>query len=212
MIRLGQKLKDTRLRKGLDLEDVSRATKIKTAFLEALEKGEYEKLPSSAYVAGFVKNYAAFLGLSSRASAALFRREFDEKKVYKVIPDSFAKNEEFSTKRPSLQTVLLGTLFFFTLIGYILFQYKYAIINPPLTLTSPKENQIIVDTSDVLVSGQTDENVTLYINNVAVRVDQNGSFKKTINVFPGKQTITIKAASRFGRETIIQRHIEVSTP
>lgn len=211
MIRLGQKLREERIKKGFTLDDVAKATKIRASFLSALEKGEYQSLPSSAYAQGFVKNYAAFLGLSSKATAALFRREFDEKRVYKVLPESFAKNEEFPTKRLPFKTVFWGTIFFFILVGYILFQYKYAIINPPLTIESPKENQIITKT-DISVSGQTDENVTLYINNVAVPVDQNGDFKKTVSVFPGKQKITIKAVSRFGRETIIQRHIEVYAP
>lgn len=208
MIKVGQKLKEVRIRRGLALEDVERATKIKIAFLEALEKGEYAKLPSSAYAAGFVKNYSIFLGLPLRETLALFRREFDERKVYKVLPESFAKRDEFSTKRIPVRMIIVGILFFFTLFGYIIFQYKYAIINPVLTVSSPKEKEVITS-SDVKVLGETDPNVTVYVNNIAVSLDENGHFKKTISVFPGKEVITIKAVSRFGKETIIKRQIEV---
>ena len=85
MIRLGQRLREVRIGKGISLEEVSRATKIKIAFLSAIEDGMYEKLPSSSYAQGFVKNYVQFLGFSEREAMALFRREFDEKRIFKVV-------------------------------------------------------------------------------------------------------------------------------
>ena len=208
MIKVGQKLKEARQRRGLTLEDVAKATKIKIAFLEALEKGEYAKLPSSAYASGFVKNYSIFLGLPLKETLALFRREFDDRKIYKVLPESFSKRDEFSTKRVPIRMAIVGILFFLSFFGYILFQYKYAIISPPLTISSPGEKEVVT-TSHVKVLGETDPNVTVYVNNQAVSLDENGHFQKTINVFPGKETITIKAVSRFGKETVIKRHLEV---
>ena len=64
MIKAGEKLQEARLSKGLTLEDVSKSTKIKISYLEFIENGEYEKLPSVSYAHGFVRNYAKFLGLS----------------------------------------------------------------------------------------------------------------------------------------------------
>ena len=52
MIRVGQLLRDERVRKRLTIEEVAKATKIRTNFLSAIEKGEYKKLPSSAYAQG----------------------------------------------------------------------------------------------------------------------------------------------------------------
>lgn len=48
---------------NLSLLDVATATRIKASYLEALEQGEYGLLPGPAYVTGFLKNYASFLGL-----------------------------------------------------------------------------------------------------------------------------------------------------
>jgi len=48
------------------LKDVSKSTKIKEVFLEYIENGEYEKLPSSSYARGFVKNYIKFLNLPKK--------------------------------------------------------------------------------------------------------------------------------------------------
>ncbi len=50
MITAGQKLYEERIRRGLTLEEIARATKIRSSFLSAIEKGEYKKLPSSAYI------------------------------------------------------------------------------------------------------------------------------------------------------------------
>ncbi len=210
MIKVGQRFKETRLRKGLTIDDVAKATKIKAAFLHAIEKGDYAKLPSSAYAQGFVKNYCIFLGLPQQELLAIFRREFDERKIYEVLPEGFTKNEEFSTKRFSFRTIALGVFFFLFLFGYIFFQYKYAIFNPPLIISSPKEKEVI-SVSNIDIVGKSDPNATVYVNTLPVSLDKNGKFKKTINVFPGKEAITVRAVSRFGRETVVHRQIEVKS-
>lgn len=210
MIRVGQKLKEERIKKGYTLEDVAKATKIKVVFLQAIEKGEYKKLPTSAYSYGFVKNYGTFLGLSAKETLPLFRREFDEKKVYKVLPEGFAQENIPITRRiPMQRTLLIGGLFFLCLFGYILFQYKYAFMSPMLLVDAPKENQVF-SKSSIAVLGKADPNATVYVNTVPVAIDENGRFKKTISVFPGKETIIIRAVSRFGKENVIQRHIQVN--
>src|SRR3989344_231387 len=94
MIRTGQKLRDERIRRGLSIDDVAKATKIRSSFLLAIEKGDYSKLPSSAYVQGFVRNYAEYLGLSKREVLAIFRREFDEEKVFRVLPEGMVKSSD----------------------------------------------------------------------------------------------------------------------
>lgn len=59
----------------LSLENVSDATKIKTDHLRALESGNYDALPAAPYAVGFVKVYAAYLGLDAGGVAAQFKRE-----------------------------------------------------------------------------------------------------------------------------------------
>lgn len=209
MIKAGQKFQEARLQKNLSLADVSQSTKIKVSFLDAIEKGEYERLPSVAYAQGFVRNYARFLNMPEKETLALFRREFDEEKVLKVLPQGFTKTKEFSLFRfKSKQTLFLVSLVFLILVGYILFQYRGALVNPSLYITSPKENAVI-SSSAVTVIGKTDPNTAVYVNNSLVSVDNSGLFTKVINVFPGKTTIIVKAANKFGKETLLQRDIEI---
>ncbi len=209
MIKVGQKFQEARIAKDLTLEDVSKSTKIKKQFLEAIEKGEYEKLPSVTYAQGFVRNYARFLEMPEAETLALFRREFDEEKSLKVLPSGFAKTKEFPVSRFKVkQTIIFGLLICFVILAYIIFQYRGALVNPSLTVSSPLENSQI-DSSVVTVTGKTDPNATVYVSNYQVTVDNNGVFSKVINVFPGKTTLTVTAVNPFGKQTTIKRDIEV---
>jgi cytoskeleton protein RodZ len=60
---LGDTLRQAREAKGLSLEQVEAATKIRSAYLQAMEEEAYERMPAPVYVRGFLKNYAQFLGL-----------------------------------------------------------------------------------------------------------------------------------------------------
>ena len=209
MIKVGQKFQEKRLEKSLTIEDVSKNTKIKVSFLEAIEKGEYAKLPSVTYAQGFVRNYARFLDMPEAETLALFRREFDEEKAMKVLPSGFTKTKEFPISRFKVkQTVFLGLVVFILILGYIIFQYRGALVNPSLFVSSPLENATI-SSSVVTVAGKTDPSATVYVSNFQVTVDNNGVFTKVINVFPGKTTLVIRAVNQFGKQTILKRDIEV---
>lgn len=56
-------LRDARYKKHATLEEAASATRIKAPFLAALEDGEYSTLPGPAYITGFLRNYASYLGL-----------------------------------------------------------------------------------------------------------------------------------------------------
>ena len=51
------------MRQGLDLADCAAATRIRERYLVAIEDDRFESLPDPAYVSGFVRAYAAHLGV-----------------------------------------------------------------------------------------------------------------------------------------------------
>ncbi len=59
----GRELKQVREKIGLELQTVSKETKISLKILECLEDENYEKLPPLVYLKGFLKSYAQCLGL-----------------------------------------------------------------------------------------------------------------------------------------------------
>ena len=70
---LGDLLRETRESKGLSLEQVEEATRIRRSFLHALEEERFSDLPGEVYVRGFVRNYAQFLGLDPDELLAEYR-------------------------------------------------------------------------------------------------------------------------------------------
>ncbi len=200
---------EARLQKGLTLEEISENTKIKVSFLDAIEKGQYEKLPSVAYAQGFVRNYARFLELPEKETLALFRREFDEEKIQKVLPQGFTKTKEFPLTRLRIRQTLFLVLFvLLAIFAYILFQYRGAIVSPSVYISAPVENAIIYS-SAVTVIGKTDPDATVFVSGFPVSVNSNGVFTKVISVFPGKTAIIVRVKNKFGKETILKRDIEI---
>ena len=71
--RTGELLERVRKERGLSLRDVEDATKIRTRYLEGLEREDYSILPDQVYVQGFLKTYANYLGLDGEELAQDFR-------------------------------------------------------------------------------------------------------------------------------------------
>jgi cytoskeleton protein RodZ len=63
VVSFGERLKRTRENKKMTLDDVSRATKIASRMLGALEEGKFEQLPGGVFNKGFIRAYARHLGL-----------------------------------------------------------------------------------------------------------------------------------------------------
>jgi cytoskeletal protein RodZ len=208
MVRVGQRLHKERIAKKLSLEDIAKATKIKPGFLAAIEKGEYSKLPSPAYAQGFVRNYASYLGLPKTEITALFRREFDEKKAFQVLPDSLIKTQEFPLRRIRIQeSLVVLTIVAIIFLGFLVFQYRSVFFAPSVSIMSPSDNATIA--GDVTVTGRADPNATVYVNDELVSIDSDGEFTKQLSLFSGKSEIIVKARNRVGKETVVKRDIMV---
>lgn len=75
--KVGAILYHERLKKDLNLAEISQMLCIRRAYLEAIEKGNYSELPSMPYSAGFVNAYAKYLGLNNMRITQLFREEIN---------------------------------------------------------------------------------------------------------------------------------------
>ncbi len=70
---IGPILEQRRLEKGLSLKEVEQATKIRTRYLEGLEREDPTVLPDPVYARGFLKTYANFLGLDGERLSSELR-------------------------------------------------------------------------------------------------------------------------------------------
>lgn len=75
---VGAILAAERRRQGKSLNDAVEGTKIRSRLLEALENGEYQRLPSPAYVKGFIQSYARYLEIPSAPLLEQYRSEAEQ--------------------------------------------------------------------------------------------------------------------------------------
>ena len=60
--KLGEVLRAAREAKGVDLRASSGRRRSGSAYLSALERGDYRDLPGAVYTKGFLRNYGTYLG------------------------------------------------------------------------------------------------------------------------------------------------------
>jgi len=90
---LGNRLKETRLEKGMSLDDLQEVTKIQKRYLLGIEEGNYSMMPGPFYVRAFIKQYAEALELNPEELFEEFKAE---------IPSTF--NEDLPEKLSRVQS------------------------------------------------------------------------------------------------------------
>lgn len=91
--KVGSLLKEMRLQKGLRIPDVAKKLCIRRIYLEAIEESNYAEIPPFPYGVGFVRSYAAYLGLNSGNIVELYKDEItpkSDKDIFVLEPQSEA--------------------------------------------------------------------------------------------------------------------------
>jgi len=73
----GARLRRSRLRHGLEVDDVARQTKVNPTYLRFIEEERFADLPARVYVRGFVMSFASCVGLDAEAVARSYLQRFD---------------------------------------------------------------------------------------------------------------------------------------
>ena len=60
---IGARLREAREEKGLSLEELGSKLRLRTAILDALERGDFDALPEPVYTTAYLRNYAQAVGL-----------------------------------------------------------------------------------------------------------------------------------------------------
>ena len=66
-------VKSWRLRKGLSLETIAQSTKLSVRQLEAIELGDFRKLPGAIYNTNYIKQYARAIGFDETELLSFYR-------------------------------------------------------------------------------------------------------------------------------------------
>ena len=176
---VGDFLKDTRAEIQISLEKVSQKTRINIKYLKALEEGGYDELPGGVYSEKILESYASYLNIDYACLKKAFRREsgFVSKKIKRTFVPKISSRSLLVTPR------LISIAFVFLLVVFLLIYLGTEINNifspPNLIVSSPPDN-FITEKPTIKVSGQTEEEVDIKINdqNITDPVRKNhGSWK-----------------------------------
>jgi len=206
---LAENLRKARQEKKLKLEEVAKKLNINIKYLKALEKGAYNDLPEGIYGKNFLREYTIILGLNYNELLKQYNKErnLNKEKKINIFSNQVVKKWYFVSIPKiikNLSIIIVVILCFF----YLNYALKKIYSIPELNIISPQENFITND-NQVIISGQTEPEVKILINNEQVLIDSQGNFNKTISLNKGINEITITAEKKFGKINIIKRHIMV---
>jgi cytoskeletal protein RodZ len=86
MSQLGERLRFARESQGITLSQAAAETRILQRYLVALEDGDFTNLPGDVYTRGFIRNYAAVLGIPAEELIELYRFERGHTDPIQVVP------------------------------------------------------------------------------------------------------------------------------
>ena len=157
---IGRLLEHRRKERGLSLEEVEQATKIRKRYLTGLERENYAILPDAVYARGFLKTYANYLGLDGEAisrrlkSSTRTRRErginYDprpesdfEKPL--ITPGGLRGVQKRKVTTSAIVTLLVAVLALAAVIGALYFVGRGVQVskegNPPSGDSPPRQEQ-----------------------------------------------------------------------
>jgi cytoskeletal protein RodZ len=135
---LGDRLRKARKSLGLSIEDVHHATKIRIAYLIAMEEGRFSELPGEVYARGFLKSVANVVGIDGDELVFEYDRIHEDSQIEQAEVDHRGISE-IRERRKTVRAVP------FAVIGLLL----VAFLITALLLGKPKD-RFEVDTIDTL--------------------------------------------------------------
>jgi cytoskeletal protein RodZ len=207
---VSERLRLARQARGLKAEKVAERLNINPRYIDALEKGDFEKLPKGIYAQNFLREYALFLNLDYNELKKIFEKELEvgeEPLSKKPFPRQVAKRHYFLAVPKMIRNLIIfiTILVCFTYLGLAM---KKNFSQPSLYVESPAEN-LITSQKTVEINGRTEAESQIIINGEPVLSDSAGRFSERVNLKEGINIITITAKKKYGRENTVKRQVLV---
>ncbi len=219
---LGERLQKIRQEAGVSLHEISRATKVKTKYLEMIENDCFDQLPSSVYVKGFLRSYARCLKIEERDVINLYdkergiwrnlesRKQFKEESSEQKEENSYQSRKLFRLPLLVVTPKSLAVLFFLITVGmggvYFWQEVQKFSQTPELVITKPADNFSTVGDA-IEVEGETEKNSQVTINGKIVRVDEDGKFIEKVELNEGMNELVISAVNRFDKK--VEKKVQI---
>jgi|SRR5947209_7957695 len=98
---IGERLREARMRRKIDIAEVEAKTKIRAKYLRALEHEDFGLLPGPTFVKTFLRTYAEYLGLDAQLLIEEYRAQYEDNDadVQPFVPAS-RRREAAGRRRP----------------------------------------------------------------------------------------------------------------
>ena len=125
---VGSRLRQAREQRGLTLQEIAKVTKISTSALGAIERNDIARLPGGLFTRGYIRAYAAAVGLNPEESTTQYLAQFESPPAEEEPPVSRGVDLD---PRPRQLRLLAALVFGVGLLAYGLFSWKPAGTPPP---------------------------------------------------------------------------------
>jgi len=197
---LGELLREKREAMGLSIKEVELSIRIRSKYIDCLEKGLFSFLPNDVYVKGFLKNYCEFLQLDYSDVLAIYLKEKD---LFHIKPKKTKINRKKVNSNwyltPKTLIITFVALSAFLVTAFIYWQFMLFTASPLLNIVNPKNNEKI-EKNYVYLMGNTNPGVVLFVNEIKVQ-HKEGSFNQRISLNKGTNIIMVKAVNKLGKST-----------
>ena len=200
---VGQLLRSQREKRKLTLDSVQNVIKIHPKYIKALESDDYAAFEGKVHAKGFLKVYVEYLGLNIDEIMALWRRDyetvFEKTKEEKFFKFKSLEQDKFVIT-PGIIFSGIMALLIILFFGYLLYQYRTYTGNPVLEVYHP-ENNAIVSADIIDITGKSELDSELFVNNQKVVLMPNGNFATSVKLKEGINTISITAVNKLNKKT-----------
>lgn len=201
---LGKVFKRYRQAENIKISKVEEDTKISHKMIEAIENDDYKTLPDDFYAKNLIKTYAKYLSLDYNKLLNLYEQGKSTQPKLEIKQEK--KVREYLT--PQMVRNIIIVIIIGGLLAYFSFVI-YRIYTPPyLEVTSPSED-IKISENFIEITGQTEPEATVFINEKEVFLDPEGNFKATLDLQKGLNYIKISSMKKHSRENVIFREVLV---
>ena len=132
----GSLLRKGRERKGLEVKDVAHRLNLQQEIIHALEGDEYDKLPSSLYVRGYLRSYAKLVGIDGNLVTQIFDNDREPTERSPEIIAEVNKPDRIRSKDLPVKAVTYLITFIFALLVLAWLQSHY-VVDKPATPEAP---------------------------------------------------------------------------
>jgi hypothetical protein len=186
MIGIGPALRRAREHRSKTIDEAARDTKIRPEYLQALERESFDGLMGDAYVRGFLRSYAQYLGLDPEKVLAAYTRSVGDHATAD-LPDPASKADRPSSPfypRNRTQSWVLagvGTIAVIVFLAFSGLLSRSHTAPPPVALPSVLPS--LLPTSPLLDLGLRARH---QIDDVVVVTDGGTAFQGSLQPFEGR--------------------------